>query len=176
MMREPEHLPAGAASPVGALSGISAGGGLRHMATLLVALVLPGCFTPGKALTDEMPEDLPAGSCEDTDTDACASSSGTAAGGATSGGGSTGTAAVEGCDAEACLGGDACVAEWDAVAQSRGPFVCRFACVPLVDDTAWCHDDAACCDASARCTERGYCVLPESDGAGSGSSSEGSAG
>lgn len=120
-----------------------------------------------------MPEDLPAGSCEDTDTDACASSSGTSDVGSSTGAGSSTTeAAVDGCEGtEACLGEDACVADWDAGAESRGPFACRFACVPLVDEAAWCSDDDACCEASAVCTARGYCVLPESDDDGSGSSS-----
>ena len=145
---------------------------------LLLAAGLSGCFAPVGDLSDEMPEDLPAGSCEDTDTDACASSSGTSGAGASSGGSSSTTApVVDDCEATgSCLGGDACVAEWDAQAESRGPFVCRFACVPLLDEASWCLDDAACCDASAQCTARGYCIVPESADDESGSSTGGSTG
>lgn len=131
-----------------------------------------------------MPEDVPPNSCADTDTDACASSSGTADvgtstdAGTSNGGGSSSTAAVvDGCEGtQSCMGEGACVADWDAQAESRGPFACRFACVPLLDEAAWCGDDAACCDASAVCTARGYCILPESEDAASESSSGGSTG
>ncbi|MBV1861234.1 MAG: hypothetical protein KUG77_22645 [Nannocystaceae bacterium] len=137
---------------------------MRRTVSIFLALGLSACFSPG-ALTDEMPEDLPAGVCGDTDTDACASSSGTADVGSTTGGGSSSTeAVVEGCeDTVACLGQNVCVADWDAQSESRGPFSCRFACVPLLDEVAWCSDDASCCDVGATCTPRGYCVFAGQD-------------
>ncbi len=147
---------------------------MRPATILLFTFGLSACFSPG-SLTDEMPEDLPAPSCEDTDTDACASSSG-ATGPESSTGGSSSTTApvVDGCEAtDSCLGEDACVADWDAEAESRGPFVCRFACVPLLDEASWCIDDGSCCDPSAQCTARGYCIIPEPAGDDSGSSSGG---
>lgn len=151
---------------------------MKRISCILLALGVGGCFSPREGLTDEMPEDLPAPSCEDTDTDACASSSGTPdTETSTTGGGSSTTAVDDGCQgSQACLGDDACVADWDAQSESRGPFVCRFACVPLLDEASWCSDDASCCDVSAECTARGYCVVPESAADETGTSSGGSTG
>ena len=131
-------------------------------------LLLSGCFSPQGTLTDEMPDDLPAGHCADTDTDACVTSTGggtsTSTGDTSS---SSGEPTVDGCDAsESCVGNGACVAPWDADEQARGPFECRFACVPLLDESTWCSDDASCCDAGARCTARGYCILDDAQGTG----------
>lgn len=148
-------------------------------ANLLLAVGISACFSPGDSLTDEMPEDFPEGSCQDTDADACASSSGTTVTEASTTGEGSSTAAVsDDCEStQACLGEDVCVAEWDAEAGSRDPFSCRFACVPLLDESAWCSDDAACCDAAAQCTERGYCLLLQSDDdGGDGTTAEGSTG
>ncbi|MGH1344026.1 MAG: hypothetical protein ACRBN8_20880 [Nannocystales bacterium] len=151
---------------------------MNRVMLLLFAFAGSACFAPGR-LTDEMPEDFPAMGCEDTDTDACVSSSGSGGAGGSTGGQSSATApAADDCEAsQTCLGEDSCVADWDAEAGSRGPYTCRFACVALLDEASWCRDDAACCDASARCTARGYCVLSDStnsDGASSGSGSTGS--
>lgn len=123
----------------------------------------------GESYADEMPDDFPADNCRATggDTDGCdtdGTSSTTAEGG------------VDGeCLVEGCIGQSVCVAPWDAESQTRGEFECRFACIPLVDETSWCSDGASCCDAAARCTDRGYCVL-EDEGTGSGSSGDGSTG
>ena len=142
--------------------------------TLILILAAGGCFAPTN-FTDEMPDDLPAGSCRDTDPEDCETSTGDASSGdATSTGGGTTEPVVDDCDgSEACLGGDACVAAWDPEAEARGPFQCQFACIPLLDEATWCSDDASCCDATAVCTERGYCVLEESESGSSGGGSSG---
>ena len=135
----------------------------------LLGAALPGCFSPS-GLTDEMPDDLPAGHCADTDTDACVSSTGGAPSTSTGDGSSSSAAApVDGCEAsDACVGNAACVAVWNADEGARGPFECRFACVPVLDEAAWCRDDASCCDAGATCTARGYCVVVDVEGRPSG--------
>ena len=141
----------------------------------LLLLVLAGCSVQSadSDLGDEMPEDFPEGACRDTDV------------GATSGGVTDG---LEDCDAatttglpttsgttgqvdsqcageDDCDGAGACVAQWDQ--GERGPFQCQFACIPSVDETTWCSDDASCCDAEATCTQRGYCVVVGATGDGS---------
>ena len=142
--------------------------------TLLLLLVAGGCFAPDN-LSDEMPDDLPAGACRDTDAEDCETSTGAASSSSessTSGGPSP---VPNDCDdSEACLGDDACVAAWDAQTETRGPFQCQFVCVPLLDEAAWCSDDASCCDTGAICTARGYCVLEESGSSGGASSGTGS--
>lgn len=45
--------------------------------------------------------------------------------------------------------------------NDRGEFACVPDCVMPGDETSWCFDAAACCDAEATCTERGYCVSPD---------------
>ena len=112
---------------------------------------------------DNMPEDLPAGSCggmvgaQNCDTDG--ESSGVADG-------STGVGEAD-CLVDGCMGQGVCAASWDADAQTRGDFECRFACIPLLDEGSWCSDDASCCDANAQCTSRGYCVLGDDEGGSS---------
>lgn len=142
--------------------------------TLVLLLAAAGCFSPGN-LTDEMPDDLPAGACRDTDPEACETSTGDASSGTTGPGGTETTQAViDGCDgSQACLGNDACVAAWDEQTNSRGPFQCQFACVPLLDEATWCRDDASCCDPEAVCTARGYCVSSDSESGSSGLGSSG---
>lgn len=140
---------------------------MRRLLLLLIAS-LCACASELSAasdLSDEMPEDLPAGGCRDTDV------------GTTSG---SGTDGLESCDAATttglattssttgestsecvgegdCEGAGACVAEW--ADGERGPFQCQFACIPTLDEASWCSDDASCCDADAICTPRGYCVV-----------------
>lgn len=147
------------------------------MKRVLASLVLlaSGCFSPNADLSDEMPDDLPAGACRDTDPDDCATSTGFVSSGGTSEGTSTG-APADGCaGSESCLGDGVCVAAWDADAQARGSFECQFACVPVLDETTWCSDDASCCDTGTVCTARGYCVYADDTGT-SGSSTGGSTG
>jgi hypothetical protein len=144
---------------------------------LLAAALLAGCDDGGGASSldtdvygDDMPDDFPAGSCRGTTgsgTDGC-DTDGTTTGEAAA---STSTPA-EACLAEGCTGQGVCAATWDVETEQRGPFECRFTCIPLLDETSWCSNDASCCDATARCTGRGYCVLDEDD-ASSGSSSTG---
>ena len=116
---------------------------------------------PGEDLSDEMPEDLPAGECRagDTDTEDCEM-------GSSSGGGSGGSSSQDGAGAasecamtEECSGAGACAASWEE--GGRTPFSCRFTCIPTLDEGAWCRDDASCCDVDAVCTGRGYCVVPQ---------------
>lgn len=121
---------------------------------------------------DEMPDDLPAGECRDTDgceTDGDDGTRGT----------TTGEPVDEPeCErSEQCDGAGACVATWDD--DVRGPFECRFACIPTLDESSWCSDDASCCERGDVCTPRGYCVPSEGDETGSsggGSSGGGSSG
>jgi hypothetical protein len=70
-----------------------------------------------------------------------------------SGGGADGCNAANQCEAGYCV---APYADND-----RGDFVCVPDCVVPGDESSWCFDAAACCDADATCTERGYCVLPD---------------
>lgn len=143
---------------------------MRRSVLGALTLWLCGCFSPG-GFSDEMPDDFPAAQCEDTDTEACVSSTGddvVSSSGPAASSSSTGTDPTDQCDgSDTCLGDGACVATWDAATTSRGPFECRFACVPLLDEAAWCSDDASCCDVGATCTARGYCVL-EGEGSSSG--------
>lgn len=139
-------------------------------------LVVAGCYSPQGAYSDEMPEDLPAGSCRDTDAEACASTGVTEEGPASTGAPASSSASTteptDDClDSAACLGDGACVAPWDAKSGARGPFACQFACVPLLDEQAWCRDDASCCEPGAVCTARGYCILLESEGTSTGAGS-----
>ncbi len=71
-----------------------------------------------------------------------------------------------------CPGSAVCVAPYG---DARGYYVCQALCVPLQDDTQWCADDAACCDSSARCSARGYC-LQSDRGSTSTATSDGSTG
>ncbi len=136
-------------------------------AILLSLVFLGACAGQSAAsdLSDEMPEDLPAGGCRDTDA---AATSGAGTDGledcdaATSTGLATGSSTTAGVDSECvgegdCDGAGACVAEWEE--GERGPFRCQFACIPTLDEATWCSDDASCCDAAATCTPRGYCVI-----------------
>jgi len=117
---------------------------------------------------DDMPDDLPAGNCgEGNDNEECDTEGDSAGVVSTSG-----DAAAD-CLSDGCVGEGVCAADWDPESETRGEFACRFACVPLLDDTAWCSNDASCCDAMARCTERGYCVLDDDDGSTGGDSSGG---
>ncbi len=145
---------------------------MRH-AWICALVALMACDADGPEFTDEMPDDLPAGTCRDTDAEDCETSTGSAPVGAGTSSGDTGTTTSGGpsdacSDSEGCLGGDTCAALWNPQTESRGPFACQFACVPLLDETAWCSDDAACCDAQAVCTPRGYCVLGDGPGASTG--------
>jgi hypothetical protein len=69
------------------------------------------------------------------------------------------------CNGEMCSADTFCVAPYaNAV---RGPFACVDACVGPMDEDHWCFDASACCDPTATCTIRGYCIAP-----GGGSSSD----
>ena len=129
---------------------------------LMLALLLSAaCDDAGGGFTDEMPDDLPAGRCDETSTGEDCETGGQAGSSSSSSSSSSGEPASD-CLVDGCMGQGVCAAAWDAEAEVRGSFECRFACVPLLDDSAWCSDDASCCDAGARCTGRGYCILEES--------------
>ena len=135
---------------------------MNRVVVVSLSLLLGGCFAPGETFSDEMPDDLPAGACRDTDPEDCAttSSSGSDSSGESSSSSSSTGAPADDCQgSDGCLGDDACVAAWDAEAEARGAFACQFACVPLLDEALWCSDDASCCDPDAVCTARGYCVM-----------------
>ncbi|MEM6295111.1 MAG: hypothetical protein AAGA54_27820 [Myxococcota bacterium] len=149
---------------------------LRELATVGL-LATAGCFSPNASadgdLGDAMPDDLPPGGCRDTtggaedcETEAAPDPSTTGA--------STGAEAEDDrCGSvDDCNGGRACAAAWDPETNTRGPLECQFACVPILDERAWCIDDASCCDANAVCTARGYCIV-EREGSSTGGSSSG---
>ncbi|HWB76243.1 MAG TPA: hypothetical protein VG755_14835 [Nannocystaceae bacterium] len=58
---------------------------------------------------------------------------------------------------EQCPDGQACIGEFDG---DRSPFRCVSTCIATKDEAHWCTDDAACCDANAYCSPRGYCLAP----------------
>ncbi len=109
---------------------------------------------------DDMPDDFPAGSCAETMGEDCETEGDSAGVGDSA---STGGAAAD-CVADGCVGQGVCAAPWDETTEALGEFECRFSCIPLLDDTSWCANADACCDAGARCTDRGYCVLEGGDG------------
>lgn len=84
-----------------------------------------------------------------------------------------------------CADGELCVAPFDQSAgpEGKGAYECVSDCVVMMDEDRWCADAAACCDPSAECTDRGYCVYPddttggsEGDGSSSGGTTDGSTG
>jgi hypothetical protein len=92
------------------------------------------------ALSDYMDEDLPAGRCEDTEGEVCE----------TGGEGDV-------CRASEDCGGDlVCTASFTG---DIGNFECQAACVPTMEESMWCTDDASCCDDAATCGPRGYCTI-----------------
>jgi hypothetical protein len=115
-----------------------------HRHFIATIALLASCFAPAADIagdTDYMPEDPPAGNCGETNNDPCTS---------------TGVEAEDGCSATLpCDAGLFCAASFDG---DIGRFDCRDACVPDMDDTRWCFDDAACCNAGSVCQGRGYCV------------------
>ncbi|MEM6295112.1 MAG: hypothetical protein AAGA54_27825 [Myxococcota bacterium] len=156
------------------------------IAALLVA-ALGGCSgdvqAEGDSFSDYMPDDLPAGGCRDTDRaedeptgglESCDTDATTSTGAAETGSSSGGPESSDACEgSQDCNGNESCAATWDPQAQARGPLACQFACIPALDDASWCSDDAACCDAAARCTERGYCVVEDETGGSTGGGSTG---
>jgi hypothetical protein len=104
-----------------------------------VGVLAVGCGDSSR-LTDYMDDDVPAGTCEDTEGEACE----------TGGQGET-------CMSSAQCGGDlVCAATFDG---DIGTFECQSACIPTMDESRWCMDDSACCDAAASCGPRGYCMI-----------------
>lgn len=154
---------------------------MRRIYVVLGVLGLAGCDGASTTaegedgqgvFTDDMPEDLPAGEC-DGETDGCESDD--ESGGESSTGGVDAAAQTEAPSCERssdCTGAGACVATDEDGAPAQ--YVCRFACVPTLDEAAWCRDDAACCDADATCTARGYCVVLEAPNDGEDASPGGS--
>ena len=108
---------------------------------MYVGVLAVGCGD--SALTDYMDDDVPAGTCEDTEGDAC----------------ETGGAGDACMSTEQCGGDFVCAATFNG---DIGTFECQSACIPTMDETQWCMDDAACCDDAASCGPRGYCMIDES--------------
>ena len=70
--------------------------------------------------------------------------------------GDTGAPEVDACElSEECPAGLVCLGEFDG---DRTPFRCLDMCIATKDESHWCTDDAACCDADAHCSPRGYCL------------------
>ncbi|MBV1861236.1 MAG: hypothetical protein KUG77_22655 [Nannocystaceae bacterium] len=144
------------------------------------ALLLAGCDSSDSTdvsdtdvFGDDMPGDFPAGSCAATMGGACETDGGSSG----LGEGSSTAGDPADCVVDGCVGQGVCVAPWDESAEQLGEFECRFSCVPLLDDASWCANDDTCCDAQARCTDRGYCVLDGGDGStGSGGGETGTGG
>lgn len=102
-----------------------------------------GCsYSDASAGAEYVDEDFPPTQC---DTD-----------GTTLGCESTGEAPAS-CEGTQMCADGVCAASFNG---EIGPFECRTACVPTMDDNAWCFDASACCDAAATC-DRGYCIAPE---------------
>ncbi|MEM6295113.1 MAG: hypothetical protein AAGA54_27830 [Myxococcota bacterium] len=149
---------------------------------LVAFLCAAACDSDGGDLTDQMPDDLPAGQCdtEGTSTGGCDTDASTSTAMSTTGAAADGSSSTGGPDGscvgtDTCLGAGVCSATWDAQTQRPGPASCNFACVANFDDARWCADDDACCEPGATCTDRGYCV-PGDGGDATGSSSSGSGG
>jgi hypothetical protein len=119
----------------------------------------------GGTLMDDLPPstNCPGGS----DTGGCQEDGGASASASAGGSGSCQSAAD-------CMVGEGCLAPFDG---EIGEFVCRPGCIGMMDEDWWCADASACCDPSATCTMRGYCVPSEddSDGSSSNGSSSGEA-
>ncbi|MGH1344023.1 MAG: hypothetical protein ACRBN8_20865 [Nannocystales bacterium] len=136
---------------------------------VFAGVLLGGCGDAESDLSDEMPEDLPAGqSATDGETESASASSTTGSG--ANGGETTGGPAPACQSSDDCLGLNVCVAPWDPETQTAGEPDCAFACIPSYDEMQWCADAAACCDPEAICTARGYCVPPQEPGSADSSS------
>jgi len=107
---------------------------------MYVCVLAVGCGDA--ALTDYMDDDVPAGTCEDTEGDAC----------------ETGGAGDACMSTQQCGGDFVCTATFNG---DIGTFECQSACIPTMDETQWCMDDAACCDDAASCGPRGYCMIAD---------------
>jgi hypothetical protein len=131
---------------------------------LTLSLALVGCFAPARedagTLDEFDDDDLPSGSCRDTgtDTDPCDTEGTTMDPTAGDLSTTTGGAGEDQCQASTDCSGGFCAAAFDPVTLQRAPLACQFMCIPNLADDFWCGDDSACCDAQARCTQRGYCV------------------
>lgn len=72
--------------------------------------------------------------------------------------------------AEPCPDSTFCAApDGGGTVVGAGDYACSATCVALDDVSRWCLDDAACCDAAARC-EVGMCRGPSGTDDGGGSS------
>ncbi len=115
-------------------------------------LVVSACKEDARESDDlYMDDDVPSGSCmSDTgecDTDSAASDDAS-------------TAEVAGtCESTLeCGDGESCIATFDG---DIGEFECTASCIADRDETRWCLDDDACCNADSVCAERGYCMPVE---------------
>jgi hypothetical protein len=130
---------------------------------MVVGLLLVGCSESALVGGTYMEDDPPAGTCEDTDAAEC----------------ETGGQGDDCASSAECGGNLVCGATFDG---DIGRFQCQAACVPTMDESRWCIDDAACCDTTASCGPRGYCMISEDvdtgvdTGTGTGTSGDASTG
>jgi hypothetical protein len=126
--------------------------------SLLVLLGLVACGDDSASGDAYMDDDVPAGSCM-TDTGECDTDSSPF-----DEGGDDGPTTAENddeCNASLeCGAGLSCMATFDG---EIGEFECSAACIPDMDETLWCLDDAACCGVQSSCGPRGYCTSAGTD-------------
>ena len=153
----------------------------RRVGLALSLAWIGGCYVDD-ADSGYMDDQPPNGVCEtDGDDPDCLTTGADSTSGTSSGtdGGGTGTTdattgasgGVDGdqCQASAdCPDGELCVA--DFIVDKRGPYQCVGMCLEEMDEAKWCADAAACCNAGAACTDRGFCVGGDDGGTGTGTS------
>lgn len=118
---------------------------MRLDLTLLALLTIAGCAGDALSADSYMDEDHPPYGCDSEPTGPCGSSSDA---------GPNGGSCQGGLD---CANGEFCAASFDG---DIGQFECQSACIESMDDTRWCYDSSACCNATDTCT-RGYCIPAE---------------
>lgn len=95
----------------------------------------------------QMDGDIPPNSCMSPDAPGCGSSTGLT------------EAPIPCTESRECEDGGVCAAVFTGLRPEA--FECREACIPLLDDLAWCADAASCCDRGAICNARGYCLFAD---------------
>lgn len=115
---------------------------MRLASTSLVLLTVAGCAADALSADSYMDEDHPPYGCDSEPTGPCGSSSDA---------GPQAGSCQGGLD---CDAGEFCAASFDG---DIGQFECQSACIDAMDDTRWCYDSSACCNATDTCT-RGYCI------------------
>lgn len=137
---------------------------MRRLAALV--LVAAACGSDGGPGEQRKPPADPTGAFDTSSTGTSATSSGSSGETGVPGEGEPCSAAAPCPDATFCAAPDA-----GGTVVGAGDYTCSAICVALDDVSRWCLDDAACCDATARC-ELGLCRGPSgTDDGGSSSTS-----